>query len=178
MGSSARSIVAMLPTGPGVYRFRDARNRTLYIGRAVSLRRRVASYWGGLGDRPRLSAMVRTIDRVEAVSCDSEHEAAWLERNLLERHIPRWNLTADGQEVAVCIRLDGSASAPGLSVVHTAGKPTADGGLTVDGWRQYRRTSAQARPWLAATPAAWRDFAHRNAVLAARLGGARLGPMS
>ncbi len=48
----------------------------------------------------------------------------------------------------------------------------------IRGWRQYRRTRAQARPWLAATPAAWRDFAHRNAVLAARLGGARLGPMS
>jgi excinuclease ABC subunit C len=106
-----------------VYRFRDAAGRVLYIGRAVSLRRRVVSYWGDLGDRPHLTRMVAQIDRVEAVSCDSEHEAAWLERNLLEHRRPRWNRTAGGQEVEVCIRLDCSARSPGLSVLHCAGQP-------------------------------------------------------
>jgi excinuclease ABC subunit C len=113
-----RTLVSLLPAGPGVYRFRDASGRVLYIGRAVNLRRRVGSYWGDLGDRRHLSAMVRQIAGLEAVTCASEHEAAWLERNLLEAAIPRWNRTPGGQEVEVCVRLDRSARSPGLSVVH------------------------------------------------------------
>jgi excinuclease ABC subunit C len=93
--SYSRSIrphpsVARLPAEPGVYRFRDGNGRVLYVGRAVRLRRRVASYWSDLRDRRHLAPMVARIARVEAVSCDSEHEAAWLERNLLERRMPRW----------------------------------------------------------------------------------------
>jgi excinuclease ABC subunit C len=126
----ARLAAAALPAGPGVYRFRDAGNRTLYVGRAVNLRRRVASYWGDLGDRAHLAAMVGQIRGVEAVGCASEHEAAWLERNLLERSIPRWNRTAGGQEVEVCIRLDSSPGSPGLSVVHDRAEP-AGGRATV-----------------------------------------------
>ena len=109
---SARELAARLPPGPGVYRFRDASGHILYLGRAVSLRRRVASYWGDLGDRGHLAAMVARIARVEAVICDSAHEAAWLERNLLRRHKPPWNRSpSGGQEAEVWIRL--SASAPG-----------------------------------------------------------------
>jgi excinuclease ABC subunit C len=120
-----RGVVANLPSTPGVYRFRDAHGRVLYVGRAVQLRRRVGSYWNGLGDRAHLAPMVRRIARVEALSCDSPHEAAWLERNLLEHARPRWNRTAGGQEVPVHIRLDARPAAPGLSVVHTvhSGQP-------------------------------------------------------
>jgi excinuclease ABC subunit C len=110
-----RTVVAALPNGPGVYRFRSD-TRVLYIGRAVDLRRRVTSYWGDLRDRPHLRRMMPSVERVEAVACDSEHEAAWLERNLLERAKPRWNRTAGGQEVPVQIRLD--ARGGRLDVVH------------------------------------------------------------
>ena len=127
MTASARQAAAALPIGPGVYRFTDGRNVTLYVGRAVNLRRRVASYWGDLGDRAHLAAMVGRIRAIEAVSCASEHEAAWLERNLLERSIPRWNRTAGGQEVEVCIRLDSSSRSAGLSVVHDRGEPEGNG---------------------------------------------------
>lgn len=113
-----RATAARLPPGPGVYRFRDARGRALYLGRAVSLRRRVASYWSDLGDRPHLSAMVRAIARVEAVECASEHEAVWLERSLLEQQLLPWNRTAGGQEVEVYLRLDSAARSCGLTVVH------------------------------------------------------------
>src|SRR6266571_1122014 len=90
--------VTLLPPGPGVYRFRDRAGRVLYVGRAVSLRRRVPSYWGDLGDRGHLAPMVARIATVEAVACDSAHEAAWLERNLLQRHRPPWNRSLGGQE--------------------------------------------------------------------------------
>jgi excinuclease UvrABC nuclease subunit len=79
--------------------------------------RPVGSSWGDLGDRRHLASMVTRIDRVEAVACDSEHEAAWLERNLLEHRLPPWNRTG-GPEVPVYIRLDPGPAAPGLRVVH------------------------------------------------------------
>ena len=44
MGARTPRAVAGLPGGPGVYRFRDERGRVLYVGRATSLRSRVASY--------------------------------------------------------------------------------------------------------------------------------------
>jgi excinuclease ABC subunit C len=116
-----RASVARLPAAPGVYRFRDARDKILYIGRARLLRRRAASYWTDLGDRAHLAPMVARIQRVEAVICASEHEAAWLERNLLEHQLPRWNRTPGGQEVPVYIHLDERPRAPRLRVVHFAG---------------------------------------------------------
>jgi excinuclease ABC subunit C len=114
-----RDLVGRLPLVPGVYRFRDAAGRVLYLGRAASLRRRVVSYWGDLGDRAHLSRMVARIASVEAVACDSAHEAAWLERNLLRASLPPWNRSrSGGQEVEVWIRLSESARTPGVKVVY------------------------------------------------------------
>ena len=114
-----RALAARLPLAPGVYRFRDAVGRVLYIGRATSLRRRVASYWGDLGDRRHLARMVPRVARLEAVVCDSPHEAAWLERNLLQTRLPPWNRApTGGQEAEVWITLSASARAPGVAVVH------------------------------------------------------------
>jgi excinuclease ABC subunit C len=121
MGATAdhpRVVAAALPCAPGVYRFRDERGRVLYIGRATELRRRVRSYWGDLGDRRHLARMVARIASVEAVVCASAHEAAWLERNLLEQRLPRWNRTPGGQENPVHIRLDARPASPGLRAVH------------------------------------------------------------
>ncbi len=114
---TVRDAVARLPNGPGVYRFRDERGRALYIGRARDLRHRVASYWGDLGDRGHLARMVARIAAVEAVACASAHEAAWLERNLLERAKPYWNRTRGGQEVPVYVRLRARARP---KIIHTA----------------------------------------------------------
>ena len=111
---AVRYAIARLPAAPGVYRFRSGDGTVLYIGRATTLRSRVASYWSDLREREHLTAMVAAVARVEAVACASVHEAAWLERNLLEARKPRWNRTAGGQEVEVFIRL----RAGRLSVCH------------------------------------------------------------
>jgi excinuclease ABC subunit C len=108
--------ISRLPLAPGVYRFRDAAGEVLYIGRATALRSRVTSYWSDLRGRRHLAPMVARVARVEAVACDSPHEAAWLERNLLETARPRWNRTAGGQESPVYLRLDARPQAPGLTV--------------------------------------------------------------
>jgi excinuclease ABC subunit C len=126
-GSAPRELAQRLPLAPGVYRFSDAAGRVLYLGRAVSLRRRTVSYWGDLGDRGHLAPMVARTARVEAVVCDSAHEAAWLERNLLQASLPPWNRApSGGQEKEVWISLRESARAPGVAVVH---RPAAAPGV-------------------------------------------------
>jgi excinuclease ABC subunit C len=116
----------------------------LYIGRATSLRSRVGSYFGQLSDRRHLAPMVARIAAIQAVVCDSEHEAAWLERNLLERRLPTWNRTAGGQEVAVCIAVANSPRFPGLKVVH------ADAASVNSGVRYFGPYLGGARVRLAA----------------------------
>ena len=101
-----------------MYRFRDEAGRVLYLGRAEHLRRRVTSYWGDLGQRRHLRRMVARIAKVEAVVCASAHEAAWLERNLLERSKPPYNRIRGGLEVPVNIRLRRRRGAATLDVVH------------------------------------------------------------
>jgi excinuclease ABC subunit C len=122
-GPRVPKAVGRLPSAPGVYRFRDGRGRTLYVGRATALRGRVASYWSDLRDRQHLAPMVAAVARVEAVACDSVHEAAWLERNLLEASLPQWNRTPGGQETPVYLRLDERPGTPGLSAEHLC-RPT------------------------------------------------------
>lgn len=120
IGPAARRACGLLPTDPGVYRFRDGRGRVMYLGRATNLRSRTQSYWGDLGDRRHLARMVPQVAAVEAVVCASVHEAAWLERNLLERSLPRWNRTRGGQEVPVWLELVDEPAEPGLRLSHAA----------------------------------------------------------
>lgn len=117
--SARPAPVAALPAAPGVYRFRDPRGRVLYLGRATDLRGRAGSYWGDLHDRPHLRRMVPQIASIEAVPCASVHEAAWLERNLLQRSRPRWNRVRGGLEVPTWIALLERAGTAALRVVHS-----------------------------------------------------------
>jgi excinuclease ABC subunit C len=118
MSQGAPETITRLPALPGVYRFRATGGTVLYIGRAARLRNRVASYWSDLREREHLRPMVRQVTQIEALVCDSPHEAAWLERNLLEASLPPWNRTKGGQESVVYIRMDPRPPKPGLSVEH------------------------------------------------------------
>src|SRR4051795_11816556 len=118
MDARIRQQVARLPVAPGVYRVSASDGRVLYNGRATEVRHRVASYWSDLADRRHLRRMIPRIHDIEAVECDSPHEAAWLERNLLEARMPRWNRTPGAQEVPVSVRVDPRPATPGVSVVH------------------------------------------------------------
>jgi excinuclease ABC subunit C len=141
-GGSARDQAALLPPAPGVYRFRDGGGRVLYLGRAAQLRSRVASYWGDLRDRAHLTRMVAKIARIEAVACDSAHEAAWLERNLLQARKPPWNRAPDGgQESEVWIRLSDDARAPGVTVAYQPAAGVRNFGPYLGG-RQARLAAA------------------------------------
>jgi excinuclease ABC subunit C len=80
-----------LPDQPGIYVFRDADGRALYVGKAKSLRKRAASYLGR-DHEPRLAAMLEEAGELEIVVTDSEAEALLLENNWIKRERPRYNV--------------------------------------------------------------------------------------
>ncbi|MBW3601526.1 MAG: excinuclease ABC subunit UvrC [Actinobacteria bacterium] len=82
-----------VPAEPGCYLWRDRHDRVIYVGKAKSLRSRLASYfgaWSGIAQRTR--AMLEAAARVEWIVCDNEVEALHLEYNLIKRHRPRYNV--------------------------------------------------------------------------------------
>ncbi|MDE2942655.1 MAG: excinuclease ABC subunit UvrC [Gemmatimonadota bacterium] len=78
---------------PGVYLFRDAAGEVLYVGKAKSLRSRVASYFGAEASRSvKVIRLVREIDSIETFPVRSEAEALLLEWNLIREFGPRFNI--------------------------------------------------------------------------------------
>ncbi|MBL8698901.1 MAG: excinuclease ABC subunit UvrC [Alphaproteobacteria bacterium] len=87
-----RTALATIPMGPGVYRMLDARGDALYVGKARSLKRRVAQYLQWTRLPTRLQRMVAETRRVEIVVTHTEVEALLLESNLIKRLMPRFNV--------------------------------------------------------------------------------------
>lgn len=81
-----------LPDQPGVYIMHDSRDAIIYIGKAVSLRKRVHQYFQPSHDEGiKKAQMVRQIARFEYIVTDSELEALVLECNLIKEHRPKYN---------------------------------------------------------------------------------------
>ncbi len=85
-------VVATLPLSPGVYRMLDARGEPLYVGKARSLKKRVANYTQLNRLEERLRCMVRDTASMEIVTTHTEAEALLLEANLIKRLKPRYNI--------------------------------------------------------------------------------------
>ncbi len=84
--------VRTLPNGPGVYRMLDRRGEALYVGKARSLKKRVANYTQ-LSKLPRrLQRMVAETAALEVTATHTEVEALLLESNLIKRLMPRFNV--------------------------------------------------------------------------------------
>src|SRR5437762_5889911 len=80
-----------LPDQPGVYVFRDAEGRVLYVGKAKSIRKRVASHFSGRTQYGS-TELAGLIDSVEAVVVATEAEALLAEQNFIKRYKPRFNI--------------------------------------------------------------------------------------
>ena len=83
---------SQLPTSPGVYIFKDAGDKVVYVGKAKNIRSRVASYFTRTGDgRPKIAELRERVRQIDFIVTASETEALVLEANLIKRHRPRFN---------------------------------------------------------------------------------------
>ena len=87
------NILETLPTKPGVYLMKGATGTIIYVGKAISLRNRVRSYFQASADHPpKVRRMVEQIADIDFIVTGSELEALILENTLIKKHRPRYNV--------------------------------------------------------------------------------------
>jgi excinuclease ABC subunit C len=88
----AELLLKSLPEKPGVYIFKDKRDKVIYVGKAVSLKNRVKSYFQASNKSPKVQAILNRMGDLDYIVTDSEMEALILECNLIKKHRPRYNV--------------------------------------------------------------------------------------
>lgn len=111
------SEVQQLPHSPGVYLFRNERDRIIYVGKARDLRQRVRSYFQKSASHPpRVRALVEKISSFTYIVTDTEEEAFVLESNLIKEHAPRYNVQFKDDKNYPYLRLHMAEPFPRLEV--------------------------------------------------------------
>ena len=88
-----KKISPSIPKEPGVYRYIDADDRILYVGKAKNLKNRISSYFGAKKHQAyKTRVMVKNSDHIEYTVVDSEQDALILENTLIKKHQPRYNV--------------------------------------------------------------------------------------
>lgn len=87
-----KNKIDALPASPGIYQFKDANGKVLYIGKAKILRNRVRQYFQSRPYETRLDMMINKIADVEIIKTDNEVEALILELNLINKFKPKYNV--------------------------------------------------------------------------------------
>lgn len=109
-----QAFVKRLPNGPGVYRMFNAKGDVLYVGKARSLKKRVANYAQGRVHSNRIARMVRETAHMEFVTTRTETEALLLEANLIKRLRPRFNVLLRDDKSFPHILVTGDHQAPAI----------------------------------------------------------------
>lgn len=111
-----RHLADGLPHSPGVYIFRGADSRPLYVGTSVDVATRVRSYFTAAEKRARIREMLAAAERVDAVECAHQLEAQVRELRLIAAHAPPYNRRSKYPQRAVWLKLTVEAF-PRLSIV-------------------------------------------------------------
>jgi DNA polymerase III subunit epsilon len=114
-----------LPRRPGVYLFRDASGKVLYVGKATNLRARVRSYFG-FDERRKVGPLLQITAKIDHFECPTPIEAAIMEVRLIQYFLPRFNRQSKFWTQYAYIRIGGTAGKPDIAAVRDpVCKPTS-----------------------------------------------------
>ena len=105
-----------LPAKPGVYVMRDKDDTIIYVGKAVSLKNRVRSYFRKTNKTERIKKMVSLIDHFEYIVVDNEAEALILECNLIKKNRPKFNVLLKDDKTYPYIKIDVKSEFPNVII--------------------------------------------------------------
>lgn len=114
-----------IPQSPGVYMYKDARGKIIYIGKARILRRRVLSYFRPAGLPAKTVAMIGKAASIDYLATTTEKEALLLEASLIKKHRPHYNIVLRDDKQYALFRLDMSQQYPRLEITRRVRKDGA-----------------------------------------------------
>jgi excinuclease ABC subunit C len=142
-------VLATLPLSPGVYRMLDAKGEALYVGKARSLRKRVANYTQIHRLEERLRRMVMDTASMEIVTTHTEAEALLLEANLIKRLKPRYNIVLRDDKSYPWLMLAEDHAFPQVSKHRgTQSRPGSYWGPFASAWAVNQTVNAMQRLFL------------------------------
>lgn len=86
------TIIKTLPVNPGIYKYFDAQNELIYVGKAKNIRKRVSSYFTKTFTGYKTHELVKKIHRIEFTIVNSEQDAFLLENSLIKQFQPKFNI--------------------------------------------------------------------------------------
>src|SRR5688572_25331263 len=88
-----KQAISRLPDSPGIYRFYDAENILIYVGKAKNIRKRVSSYFNkNTGVNHKTLRLVSEIRNIDYTVSDSEFDALLMENNFIKQNQPKYNI--------------------------------------------------------------------------------------
>lgn len=119
-------ILKELPSSPGVYIMKDKYQEVIYVGKAISLKNRVRSYFQQTEKKgAKVTALVRNIAYLEYIATDSEVEALILESNLIKKYRPKYNISLKDDKHYPYIRINLKEDYPLVEKVRKISKDKA-----------------------------------------------------
>ena len=143
-----RPVPSALPVTPGVYLYKDAQGRIIYIGKARNLRKRILSYFREASAlTPKTAAMIGHAASLETLSTTTEKEALLLEASLIKKHRPHYNIVLRDDKQYVLFRIAKDVPYPRLEVVRQPRRdnaryfgPFTSGLAARETWKTIHRT--------------------------------------
>jgi excinuclease ABC subunit C len=112
-----RRQVAHFPALPGVYLMRDDEQLVIYVGKAKDLKARVRTYFAGGDGRYQIEYLLQRVALVEMIVTQTEEQAFLLERDLITKYKPRYNIRLKDDRAYLSIRIDENAEWPRVELV-------------------------------------------------------------
>ncbi len=112
-----RIQIKSLSKGPGVYLMKDNSGAVIYVGKALSLRDRVRSYFGSGDGRSQIEFLMRRVAELETIVTHTEEQALILESDLIKKFKPRYNIRLKDDKAYLSVRIDRENPWPRLELI-------------------------------------------------------------